>query len=112
GHRRTQGGIKVSGGIYQEKLSAETAKVHRRVSVGTQVSRCIGKQTMNARAEDAATKILLAFEFGGIAPLEPGKFALVREHVRSILARAMENKAEKKNRKWAGFQRAKAEGKD
>jgi len=24
----------------------------------------------------------------------------------------MENKAEKKNRKWAGFQRAKAEGKD
>jgi len=64
---------------------------------------------MNGRAEDAATKILLAFESGGIAPLEPEKFAQVREHVRSILARAMENKAEKKHRKWAGFQRAKNE---
>jgi len=64
---------------------------------------------MNYKAEDTAIKILLAFESGGIAPLEPEKFARVREHVRSILNRAMENKAEKKHRKWAVFQGAKAE---
>jgi hypothetical protein len=64
---------------------------------------------MNNRAEDTATKILLLFESGGVAPLEPEKFAQVREHVRSILARAMENKDEKKRRKWTGFQRAMAE---
>jgi hypothetical protein len=61
---------------------------------------------MNSRAEDAATKILLAFESGGIAPLEPEKFSQVREHVRSILNRAMENKQEKRKRKWASFERA------
>ena len=64
---------------------------------------------MNGRAEDAATKILLAFESGGIAPLEPGKFAQVRDYVRSILGRAMETEGEKKARKWAGFQRTKSE---
>ena len=65
--------------------------------------------SMNHRAEDAATKILLAFESGGIAPLESGKFALVPEHVRSILVRPMENAGEKKKRKWTDFQRVKAE---
>jgi len=55
-----------------------------------------------AKAEDAATKILLAFESGGIAPLEPEKFAQVREHVRSILGRAMESQMEKKGRKRRG----------
>jgi len=64
---------------------------------------------MNAKAEDAANKILLAFDSGGIWPLPPEKFALVREHVRSILGRAMESKQEKRNRKWAGFQRAMSE---
>jgi hypothetical protein len=64
---------------------------------------------MNARAEDTATKILLAFEPGGIAPLEPGKFAAVREHVRSILGRAMESMGEKKARKWNDWQRVKNE---
>jgi hypothetical protein len=64
---------------------------------------------MNYRAEDAANKILLAFDSGGIWPLPPEKFAGVREHVRSILGRAMEDRTEKKRRKWAGFQRAKTE---
>ena len=64
---------------------------------------------MNGRAEDAATKILLAFESGGIAPLESGKFAQVRDYIRSILGRAMETEGEKKARKWAGFQRTKSE---
>ena len=64
---------------------------------------------MNYRAEDAATKILLAFEAGGIAPLEPEKFAQVREHVRSILGRAMESAGEKKARKWNDWQRVKNE---
>ena len=61
---------------------------------------------MNSKAEDAATKILLAFEWGGICPLEPEKFVKVQEHVRSILGRAMETEEEKKVRKYAGFQRA------
>jgi len=64
---------------------------------------------MNYKAEDTATKILLAFESGGIAPLEPEKFAQVREHVRGILGRAMESAGEKKNRKWRDWQRVKAE---
>jgi hypothetical protein len=64
---------------------------------------------MNRKAEDAATKILLAFESGGIAPLEPEKFSEVREHVRCILGRAMESAGEKKARKWNDFQRVKAE---
>ncbi len=61
---------------------------------------------MNRRAEDAANKILLAFAPGGIWPLPPEKYAEVREHVRSILGRAIENTREKKKRKWAGFRRA------
>jgi hypothetical protein len=61
---------------------------------------------VNSKAENTAVKILLAFESGGIAPLEPEKFAQVREHVRSVLDRAMESKADKKKRKWTGFQRA------
>lgn len=60
---------------------------------------------MNSKAEDAATKILLAFEWGGICPLEPEKFAKVRDHVRSILGRAMETKGEHEARRWANFQR-------
>jgi hypothetical protein len=64
---------------------------------------------MNGKAEAAATKILLLFECEGIAPLEPAKFALVREHVRSILGRAMESPAEKKTRKWNDWQRVKKE---
>jgi hypothetical protein len=64
---------------------------------------------MNHRAEDAANKIMLAFEPGGIAPLEPEKFAQVREHVRGILGRAMENEQEKRKRKLAGFERARKE---
>ena len=64
---------------------------------------------MNHRAEDAATKILLAFESGGIAPLPAEKFSQVREHVRSILGRAMESAGEKKNRKWNDWQRVKNE---
>ncbi len=34
---------------------------------------------MNSKAEDSATKIFLAFESVGIAPLESEKFAQVRE---------------------------------
>ncbi|PYT49502.1 MAG: hypothetical protein DMG44_10580 [Acidobacteria bacterium] len=64
---------------------------------------------MNSRAEDTATKILLLLEPGGIAPLEPERFAQVREHVRSILGRAMETTQEKRNRKWRDFQRVKKE---
>ena len=64
---------------------------------------------MNHRAEDAANKILLAFDSGGIGPLPPEKFAQVREHVRSILGRAMETPKEKRARKWDDWQRVKKE---
>jgi hypothetical protein len=64
---------------------------------------------MNQKAEAAATKILLAFESGGIAPLPAEKFFQVREHVRSILGRAMESTREKKARKWNDWQRVKKE---
>ena len=64
---------------------------------------------MNSKAEDAADKIMLAFEPGGITPLEPEKFAQVREHVRGILGRAMENEQERRKRKWAGFECARKE---
>lgn len=66
----------------------------------------LGEVIMNSKAEDAANKILLAFEWGGIAPLEPEKFAKVQDHVRSILGRAMETEQEKKHRKWESYQRA------
>lgn len=64
---------------------------------------------MNHRAEDAATKILLLFESGGVAPLPAEKFREVREHVRSILGRAMESPKEKRARKWHDWQRVKNE---
>jgi hypothetical protein len=64
---------------------------------------------MNFKAEDAAAKILLAFEPGGIAPLASEKFAQVREHIRSILGRAMETTGEKKARKWRDWQRVQNE---
>jgi hypothetical protein len=64
---------------------------------------------MNHRAEDAANKILLAFDTGGIWPLPPEKLDAVREHVRSILGRAMESPKEKRARKWKGWQRVKKE---
>ena len=57
--------------------------------MGAEVSRRRGKENMNARTEDTATKILLAFESGGIVPLPPEKFAEVGEHVPGILGRAM-----------------------
>lgn len=64
---------------------------------------------MNGKAQDAANKIMAAFESGGILPLEreqPEKYAEITRHVFNVLARAMENKREKRARKWAGFQRA------
>ncbi len=67
---------------------------------------------MNDRAQRAANKILMAFEDGGILPLEhsqPEKYAQITRHVFSILARAMESKREKGKRKWETWQRVKAE---
>jgi hypothetical protein len=64
---------------------------------------------MNHKAEDAANKIMLAFDSGGLVPLDLHQYAVIDAHVRSILNRAMENSAEKKRRKWAGFERAKKE---
>jgi hypothetical protein len=51
----------------------------------------LARKTATPWAEDAANKIPLAFDSGGIWPLPPEKFAQVREHVRSILGRAMED---------------------
>jgi hypothetical protein len=64
---------------------------------------------MNPRAEDAANKILLAFEAGGIHPMPADKLPALREHVRGVLARAMESDKEKKQRKWANCQAVKNE---
>jgi len=64
---------------------------------------------MNSKAEDTSNKIMLAFLEGGIVPLDVHQYALIDAHIRSILARAMENKWEKKRRKWNSFQRAKQE---
>jgi hypothetical protein len=64
---------------------------------------------MNYKAEDAANKIMLAFQSGGNVPLEPNKYSEIGAHVRHILGRAMESKAQKKQRKWTSFQRAMAE---
>lgn len=64
---------------------------------------------MNGKAQNAANKIMLAFESGGILPLEheqPEKYAEITRHVFNVLARAMESRKEKRARKWAGFQRA------
>ena len=63
---------------------------------------------MNAKAEDAADKIMLAFDSGGLVPLDLHQYALVDAHVRSILSRAMETKQEKKARKWRTWQEVKA----
>jgi len=68
-----------------------------------------GTASMSKKAEESARKIMLLFESGGIAPLESEKFAEVREHVCSILSRAMESAGEKKARKWNDWQRVKAE---
>ena len=64
---------------------------------------------MNGKAQSTANKIMLAFESGGILPLEheqPERYAEITRHVFGILARAMESKQEKRKRKWQGFQRA------
>ena len=61
---------------------------------------------MNPKAKDAADKIMLAFDSGGLVPLDLHEYAVVDAYIRSILGRAMESKAEKKKRKWVGFQRA------
>jgi hypothetical protein len=54
---------------------------------------------MNYKAEDVANKIMLAFQSGGIVPLEPAKYSEIDAYVRNILGRAMESKAQKKQRK-------------
>ena len=64
---------------------------------------------MNHRAEDAANKIMLAFDFGGLVPLDLHQYALIDAHVRSILNRAMETHSEKRARKWHDWQRVKNE---
>ena len=64
---------------------------------------------MNSKAEDAATKIMLAFDSGGLVPLDLHQYAVIDAHVRSVLSRAMENEQQKKRRKWNDFQRAKQE---
>jgi len=64
---------------------------------------------MNAKADDATEKVMCAFKSGGLVPLDLHQYAVVDAHIRSILARAMENKWQKKRRKWNSFQRAKHE---
>jgi hypothetical protein len=60
---------------------------------------------MNSKAADAANKIMLAFDSGGLVPLDLHQYAVIDAHVRSILGRAMETQEEKKKRKWKNFQR-------
>jgi hypothetical protein len=64
---------------------------------------------MNYKAADAANKIMLAFDSGGLVPLDLHQYAVIDAHVKSILSRAMESKEEKRQRKWAGFERARKE---
>jgi hypothetical protein len=64
---------------------------------------------VNNKAEDAADKIMYAFDSGGLVPLDLHQYAVIDAHVRSILNRAMETTAEKKLRKWKDFQRVKVE---
>ncbi len=64
---------------------------------------------MNAKADDATEKVMCAFKSGGLVPLDLHQYAVVDAHVRSILHRAMETKAEKRRRNWDGFQRARKE---
>jgi hypothetical protein len=65
-----------------------------------------GLSVSNQKAEDAANKIMLAFDFGGLVPLDLHQYTVIDAHVRSILGRAMETPEEKRKRKWDGFQRA------
>jgi hypothetical protein len=60
---------------------------------------------LNSKAEDATDKTMLAFDVGGLVPLDLLQYAVIDAHVRSILGRAMETPEEKKKRKWEGFQR-------
>lgn len=67
---------------------------------------------MNGKAQDAANKVMAAFESGGILPLEneqPEKYAEITRHVFNVLSRAMESKREKRARKWHDWQRVKKE---
>jgi hypothetical protein len=64
---------------------------------------------MNTNAKNAADKIMLAFDSGGLVPLDLHQYAVIDAHIRSILGRAMESAGEKKARKWADFQRVLAE---
>jgi len=64
---------------------------------------------MNSKAEDAASKIMLAFDSGGLVPLDLHQYAVISAHVRSILNRAMENKQEKRKREWDSFRRNREE---
>jgi hypothetical protein len=66
---------------------------------------------MNSKAKDAANKIMLVFDSGGLVPLDLHQYAIIDAHVRSILARAMESAEEKKLRNLACFERAIREGK-
>ena len=64
---------------------------------------------MNSKAQDAANKIMLAFDSGGLVPLDLHQYAVIDAHVRSILGRAMETPAEKKARKLTDWLRVKNE---
>ena len=67
---------------------------------------------MNSRTQDAANKVMAAFESGGILPLEneqPEKYAEITRHVFNVLARSLETTKEKKARKWNDWQRVKNE---
>ena len=52
---------------------------------------------------------MLAFESGGLVPLDLHQFSVIYAHVLSVLNRAMETKAEKGKRTWAGLERARKE---
>jgi hypothetical protein len=60
-------------------------------------------------AEDAADKIMLAFDWGGLVPLDLHQYAVIDAHVRSVLSRAMETEQEKKARKRRNWLRVKNE---
>jgi hypothetical protein len=64
---------------------------------------------MNTKAQDAGDKIMLAFDSGGLVPLDLHQYAVIDAHVRSILNRAMETPEEKKAREWNDWRRVKKE---
>jgi hypothetical protein len=70
-----------------------------------------GSVSMNYKAQDATEKIMVAFDSGGLVPLDVHQYAVIDAHVRSILARAMETPEERAGRKRADFQRVLAESK-